>query len=180
VWARVTVEGQEERAASVLPASATALTDRDGAFELRGVPAGRRGVAAFAFGHHGHVVSGLDFPPGGRLGPLTIELAPIAQGERARTELFGIGVVLGSGEEDDDALVVTRVLPGGGAEAAGIVPGDAILAVDEADVGDLGFERAVQAIRGPEGTTVALRLRRADGGAEQPLVVRRAPIDPDG
>ena len=43
--------------------------------------------------------------------------------------------------------------------------------VDRASVKDLGFEGAIGAIRGLEGTTVALRIRRA--GREVDVVVTR-------
>ena len=91
--------------------------------------------------------------------PVEIALRPLAPGEEPRTELAGIGVGIAPRGE---ALVVTSVSPGGGAAEAGLRPGDAILRVDGEAVTELGFGGAVNAIRGPEGTSVLLSIRRGD------------------
>jgi C-terminal processing protease CtpA/Prc len=63
------------------------------------------------------------------------------------------------------------VVPGGGAADAGLVPGDQILAIDGTPVARLGYEGSIGVIRGPEGTTVVLRLRR--DGRESDVVAMR-------
>ena len=68
-------------------------------------------------------------------------------------------------------LAVVNVVPGGGATDAGLVPGDQILAIDGTPVARLGYERAIGVIRGPEGTTVVLRVRH--DGRESDVVVTR-------
>ena len=68
---------------------------------------------------------------------------------------IGIGIAIRG-----NALAVTGVIPRGGAAEAGLAPGDLVLRVDGVPVEDLGFQGAVDAIRGPEGTTVLLTLRR--------------------
>jgi C-terminal processing protease CtpA/Prc len=98
-----------------------------------------------------------------------IELAPVLDGEAPRLELAGIGAVL-SGR--DDALVIGQVLEGGGASEAGLVPGDAVLAVDGVLVTELGFGESIQRIRGPEGSVVVLRVRRGDGTVVELRVTR--------
>src|SRR5262249_47389898 len=60
----------------------------------------------------------------------------------------------------DDALVVGQVFPGGGAAAAGMRPGDAIVSIDGAPVTAIGFADSIQKIRGPEGSVVRLGVRR--------------------
>jgi C-terminal processing protease CtpA/Prc len=75
---------------------------------------------------------------GGSLGPLTIALTKLADGEHPSLELIGIGVQLAA---DGDALRVQRVIAGGGAAAAGIVVGDRLVAVDGVSVTPLGVER---------------------------------------
>ncbi|TMB10581.1 MAG: PDZ domain-containing protein [Deltaproteobacteria bacterium] len=74
-------------------------------------------------------------------------------------ELTGIGAVL---RPRGDVLRIQQVVPNGGAADAGLGPGDAIVAIDGTRVTELGFDRATGAIRGLEGTTVTLRIRRGD------------------
>jgi C-terminal processing protease CtpA/Prc len=69
---------------------------------------------------------------------------------------------------------VVNVIPGGGGAEVGLVPGDAILSIDGVATVELGFAGAVERIRGPEGTTVALVVRRADGSTVAMAVPRRA------
>jgi carboxyl-terminal processing protease len=68
---------------------------------------------------------------------------------------------------------VNGVIPGGAAEAAGVVPGDRVLAVDGAPVASIGLAGAISRIRGAEGTPVRITLRRADGTQVELVVVRR-------
>ena len=63
---------------------------------------------------------------------------------------------------DGDALRVDLVIPNSGAAAAGIVVGDRVVAVDGVPTSDLGVDGAVSKIRGVEGTTVAITLKRGD------------------
>jgi membrane-associated protease RseP (regulator of RpoE activity) len=152
------VEGALADAASTVPVLAEAASGADGRFVLEGLPR-RFSIQAAAADHHARVVGGLGAPPGGDGPALEIALRPVAPGEEPRVELAGIGIVLAPREE---TLVVTRVAPGGGAADAGLAPGDAILGVDGERVTDLGFTGAVDAIRGPEGTTVLLSIRRGE------------------
>ena len=94
---------------------------------------------------------------GGELGPLVIPLSKIKEGEKPTLELVGIGVKLAP---DGDALRVDGVFPGSGAEAAGIVTGDRLVAVDGLPVTQLGLDGAVSKIRGAVGTTVSVTVQR--------------------
>jgi len=69
-------------------------------------------------------------------------------------------------------LRVGMVIAGSGAEAAGIVVGDRIVAVEGQAAADLGVDGAVARIRGEAGTTVELTLDR-DGQQVQLAVERR-------
>lgn len=165
--ARLSVEGSLAEAASTFPVLAEATTDASGRFLLVGLPR-RISLSAAAAGHHARVLGGIEAPPGGEAGPVEIPLRPVAPGEEPLTELAGIGVGIAP---RGDTLVVTAVAPRGGAAEAGLTVGDAILRVDGRPVEELGMGGAVDAIRGPEGTTVLLTLRR--GGSTLDVRVPR-------
>jgi carboxypeptidase family protein/PDZ domain-containing protein len=149
--ARLSVEGALADAASTFPVLAAATTDAAGRFVLDGLPR-RFSVLAAAAGHHARVVAGEPDGP-----PVEIPLRAVAPGETPKIELAGIGIGIAI---RGNALAVTGVIPRGGAAEAGLAPGDLVLRVDGVPVEDLGFQGAVDAIRGPEGTTVLLTLRR--------------------
>jgi len=74
----------------------------------------------------------------------------------------------------DGYVEVTAVFRGSPAEGAGILPSDVIVAVDGQDIAGLALTEAVSLIRGPEGTTVHLELRRpGETGTFRREVVRR-------
>jgi RNA polymerase sigma factor (sigma-70 family) len=172
--ARAIVESGLGDGPSPLPFSASAATDEQGRFTLRGLSPGRRSVTIGAYGHHGKLLTGIEVVEGAELPPIEVVLDPLAEGETPTIEIAGIGAALSAA---DDALLVTQVIPGGGAEAAGLVSGDQIIAVDGRSIVDLGFEDAIQAIRGPVGTTVRLALRRpANPTAVTELSVERVKI----
>src|SRR5262249_20757000 len=157
--------------ASAQPANAGTVTRPDGSFELTGLPPGKLAITIGADSFHPRIESGLQADDDATIGPITIALTPLAPGEEPTLELVGIGVALSA---DGDALAVTRVIPGGGADAAGIVVGDHITAVDGAPVTALGLEGAIAQIRGNPGTTVTISLRR--GKEIVPVVVERRPL----
>jgi carboxyl-terminal processing protease len=66
----------------------------------------------------------------------------------------GIGVMT---QQDGDALVILRVIPGAPAEGAGLVAGDRILEVDGKKV------EGTRGIAGPEGTPLSLKVKKAGG-----------------
>ncbi len=160
--ARLGVEGSLSAAASTFPVLSEAITGPDGTFRLGGLPR-RFSVEAAAADHHARVVGGLGVEPGGLAGPIEIRLRPLGPGEEPRTDLAGIGVGLAP---RDDGLVVTAVVPNGGAADAGVVAGDVIVAVNGEPVAELGFGGSVDVIRGPEGTSVVLQIRRGDATVE--------------
>ncbi|NJK89009.1 MAG: PDZ domain-containing protein [Myxococcales bacterium] len=150
--------------------SARAVTDADGLFELEGLAPGRRTLHAEAPGHRAKLTSGLELTAGARIGPLRIELEPRGSDEEPSLDMVGIGAML---EPQGEGLRVARVIPRGGAARQGLVPGDVITHVDGRPVSELGFDAAVQAIRGHEGSTVELRFER-EGRSERTTVVRSA------
>ena len=169
--ARVELEGGLGWQSDV-PLVATASTGPDGAFELRGLAEGLRSLSVSAEGHHGRVVSGIVVastdPP-----PIAIALTPTKKGETPGIELVGIGAVLTA---KGDVLLIGQVIPGGGAAEAGLAEGDGVLAIDGTLVTELGFEGAIGRIRGPEGSTVTLTIRKAGAAEAIDIVVPRRRI----
>jgi hypothetical protein len=170
VNARVTVEGGPHMGGvSAAPFAAFATTDEEGGFEIAGLAPGKRAVVVVAFGHDGRVVN-LDVVDGSALGPLTIDLLVTKDGEQPKTEYAGIGVIL---EAKDDLMVIEKVVPGGGAAEAGLVVGDAIVGVEGRMVNDVGMDGSISLIRGPEGTSVSIQIKRATDGKVVTVVVTR-------
>ncbi len=169
-YARVMREGAGG-GASAQPANAGTVTRADGTFELTGIPAGPFTVSIAGGGYHPRLEGGLVATDGGALGPIKVMLKKLAEGETPKMELVGIGVQLTA---EGEALKVTGVVPGGGAEAAGIVAGDQIVAIDGVPVTTLGMDGAVSRIRGVVHTTVSVAIKR--GEQTLPLVVERRPL----
>jgi C-terminal processing protease CtpA/Prc len=140
-------------AAGALAPIFDAVTDPRGAFALDGVPATGVSFVATAAGYHSRIVNRV------RPGDFAlVELTPANADGGTGVELVGIGVEL---TPRDDALVIGSVIAGGGAEAAGLVPYDEILTIDGTPAVDIGLEASYHGIRGPEGSTVVLGVRRA-------------------
>src|SRR5206468_7592779 len=57
-------------------------------------------------------------------------------------------------------LTVLNPIEGGPAEAAGVKPGDEVVAIDGKDAKGIGFEKSVRLIRGDPGTKIELTIRR--------------------
>ena len=71
---------------------------------------------------------------------------------------------------DGVGLRIVSPFPGSPAEAAGLLPGDMIVAVDGTDVTGLTEPEAVGLVRGPAGSTVKLDIQRTgDSGAAEAL-----------
>jgi carboxypeptidase family protein/PDZ domain-containing protein len=168
--ARVSVEG--DMLGDGVTLSTDAVSSGDGSFALEGLAPGRHSIDVGAGGHDSRIVSGLQVPPDRTLGPITIDLARVAPGETPKTELVGIGIVIGADESGMHILIKNAIASGGAAEA-GLGAGDVILAVDGTSVEALGFPTAVQNIRGVEGSVVTLTVRRKDGSIQVIPVVRK-------
>jgi len=86
-------------------------------------------------------------------------------------QVFGAGL---RADADGDTLTFNPLSPQ--AETAGVVPGSVLLAIDgravEADLSAASFERIAQALDGPAGQAVRLRLRHPDGSVGDVLVER--------
>ena len=168
---RVSMEGFVDTGSSPIKVNSSATSDASGNFELGGLPAGRRSLVAEAEGFHNRMAAGVDIGDGSRTGPVDLELDAVEPGEPSRMQVTGVGAVLRPG---DGAAEVVATVPGGGAEQAGMMPGDRIVAVDGREVRAMSFDDVMQAIRGAENTTVVLGVvQKRDGGSVTLRVVRK-------
>ncbi len=154
--------------ASAQPSNAGTVTRADGTFELAGIPPGPVSITIGAGGFHPKIEAGMTASDGAALGPLTITLQRLKDGEKPSLELVGIGVQLIAGPE---GLTINRVIPASGAADAGIQAGEEVMAVDGVPTTQLGLDGSISRIRGVEGTTVSITIRR--NGKLVPIVVTR-------
>ncbi len=76
----------------------------------------------------------------------------------------GIGAYV---DTTSDYLTITSPIPGSPAEAAGLLPGDKIVAIDGEDMTGIDSELVRQKVLGPAGSTVVLTVMRE--GEDKPL-----------
>ncbi len=112
--------------------------------------------------------------------PYTVFSKP-SRADVNRTQLEGTLEGIGASVEikkdttGEEVLTVVAPLPGSPALAAGLQPGDEIVAVDGVSVLGMALEDAVGKIRGKSGTQVTLTLRR--NGVEFQKTLQRARIN---
>lgn len=82
----------------------------------------------------------------------------------------GIGVGI---QYKDEGILISRVIPGGTAEEAGLEAGDIIVSIDGVSCVP-GQESDVNRITGPAGTQVTIEVLRADGTRQSFTLARRA------
>ena len=87
--------------------------------------------------------------------------------ESTNGEFVGIGVSLIY--KDEKEIVVTGFLDGSNAEKAGMEIDDIIIKVDDKDITQMDFEKAVSMIKGDEGTDVKIGVRRMVNGKAKEL-----------
>jgi carboxyl-terminal processing protease len=95
--------------------------------------------------------------------------------EDASGSFEGIGAMVTMRE--DGYLEIASLISGQPAEAAGVLPGDIILAVGDQSIMGLGLYEAISYIRGPAGTDAVLTILRVDEEDEITITVTRARIE---
>ena len=111
------------------------------------------------------MLSGLD-PYSAYLDPEAYQALQHPSGDKA----VGIGLVA---TIDNGQLKVISPRDGSPAAAAGVKPGDLIYGIDKEPIYDLTLDEVERRLRGPEGSTVRLTLRRGNGGPLK-LEIKRA------
>lgn len=142
--------------APVYSTVAETTTAADGSFVVNALPSAVR-LHAYAADHHPGASDAVDVPSGGVIWPVIIDLRHVREGDSGPVDPVGIGAVLIT---EGDGLAIGGLRAGSAAEASGLVPGDELLEIDERPVSELGLGGAVEALRGPEGTSVFLVVRR--------------------
>ncbi len=92
---------------------------------------------------------------------------------RTRGEYLGIGVEMGMRY---GLPTVIAPFEGGPAAAAGVMPGDAIVAVDGKDVDRMSLLEINEMIAGAAGTEVTIGVRRENEEVTRRIVIRRGPV----
>lgn len=88
--------------------------------------------------------------------------------EQTEGSFGGIGVVMGF----ENGVHIMSVLEGAPGEAAGLVVGDEILAVDGVPTAEMDSASTAMAIRGEAGTEVVLKIRHADRSEQDYTITR--------
>ncbi len=100
-------------------------------------------------------------------------------------EMYGVGIQVVNGNamvngEDVSAIVIAYVFVGSPAEAAGLLPGDAIIYVGKEEekqaVSDLGYTQAMALLAGEEGTLCEFSVYRQQTGEELAFSIERKKI----
>ena len=81
----------------------------------------------------------------------------------------GVGIVIGM---KDKTLTVVSPIEGTPSDKAGIESGDQIIKIDGKDSNNMALDEAVSKIRGPEGTTVVLGIRRGNEAVKEYAIIR--------
>ena len=130
-------------------------TRADGTFTLSGLP-GLVRLIVNAEGHHQRSSGVVKVAATERL---FLDLRRQRPDDPGPVDPVGIGAVLVASA---DSVVVGALRPGHGADSGSLVPGDELLEIDGHAVADLGLGGAVEAMRGAEGTSVFLQVRRGN------------------
>jgi carboxyl-terminal processing protease len=93
------------------------------------------------------------------------DVAAISRSDMSTGSFEGIGALVRMNEADQ--LQIVGLIEDQPAEAAGLRPGDIVVAVDGMSIEDLNLYEAIGLIRGPQGTRVVLTVLRE--GAAEPL-----------
>jgi carboxyl-terminal processing protease len=74
---------------------------------------------------------------------------------------------------DQDGFLITRTVPDGAADRAGVHPGDELVAVDQAPVSGSDVYRVMERLAGPVGAPVAISVRSPGETAPRTLPIQR-------
>lgn len=157
--------------AGVSSSGKSEFTNNDGTFELAALPETMIDLNASHEGYADRIIQ----VPATSPGPVTIQLRRLEQADAGYTRDYeGIGVMLDYEEIPDggSGYRVINLHPEGGARVAGLQFGDEVLLAEGQSPASMDFDQFNSLIKGPEGTTVRLTIRR-DGRVFDLAIARR-------
>ncbi|TNF30695.1 MAG: PDZ domain-containing protein, partial [Deltaproteobacteria bacterium] len=151
----------------------------DGRFALSMAVGETLGVELAAYAHAGTYLPtrrrNVPLSPGETtdLGDLRLDRVDDFPDLGSRTPFGGLGAQI---QAVEDGIALGRIVKGGPLDVAGVEAGEIIVAIDEAASGFLPALDAVRLLRGAPGSSIRLRLRKADGSTHE-VDVERSVID---
>jgi len=100
-------------------------------------------------------------------------------------QFYGVGISVEWDNEKDEGVLVISPLPGAPADRSGIRAGDVIVAVSTEFFKDWDgpgidkLTKAIELIKGEEGTEVLLKIKRSGSAELLEFTLKREPINPD-
>ncbi len=88
-------------------------------------------------------------------------------------EIYGIGADI---REEEGQFVISGLTKGAPAERGGLLPGDAIVKVDQTEIKDQDFQGLLNLVRGEEGTEVTLQVERPGQAERITITLKREAI----
>lgn len=95
--------------------------------------------------------------------------------EQLQGDYCGVGLYI-QNDTEEGLISVVSAIPGGSAEEAGITTGDKILTIDGQKYTGEELNEASNYMRGQEGTTVTLVIRKAEDSSEKEITLERRRI----
>jgi carboxyl-terminal processing protease len=109
--------------------------------------------------------------------PYTVFVEPVAREEERNSLRGNYGGVGANISRNEAGELVLDPIPGNPAEAAGILPGDVLLAIDGEPVSDsMTVSDVAQLVRGENGTMVTLTVRHVVSGLLEDIAIVRSDI----
>ncbi|MDA1229250.1 MAG: PDZ domain-containing protein [Planctomycetota bacterium] len=169
---RGVAEAESDRLPSDLSTRISAISDTDSLYSFLDAERERltvKGQSAFRIDTH--VLARLNriVPGGVRIVPLK---EYVVNEQLTANRYVGIGVRTAL-ENQSQRIQFINVMPGGTAEAAGILDGDVVEAVDGMDTFNVSISDVIQWIRGPEESVVRLTVRSPGKESREVEIVRR-------
>jgi hypothetical protein len=109
-------------------------------------------------------------------GGLQLQTVKASLAERQLSENRYVGVGIAATQDEPGRLIVRSVMPGGPMDRAGVPPETVIASIDGWATQGQSMEECVERLRGPEGTSVLLTIRRPHASEDEQLSLKRGVV----